>query len=189
MTSDCECLVKGCFNKRKCKGLCGAHYQRLMTYGTLELRYTQRGVGLQWLRDHVNFHGEECLIWPFPRTRIPYVQFDGRNQRAARVMCILAHGQPTFAQAEAAHSCGKGHLGCVNPQHLRWASRQENVDDRTLHGTNPIGEKHGMAKLRTDDVAAILASQESQKSLAEKYRVSAATISMIKSRRTWAHVN
>lgn len=50
-------------------------------------------------------------------------------------MCILAHGEPPSPEHVAAHSCGQGHEGCVNPGHLRWATVAENIADTLKHGT------------------------------------------------------
>ncbi len=50
-------------------------------------------------------------------------------------MCILAHGEPPTPKHQTAHSCGKGHEGCINPRHLSWKTNQENSLDKREHGT------------------------------------------------------
>jgi hypothetical protein len=57
-------------------------------------------------------------------------------RRAHRVMCEIAHGPKPAPGFVAAHTCGKGREGCVNPRHLRWASQKENMADKLLHGTS-----------------------------------------------------
>jgi len=47
------------------------------------------------------------------------------------------------------------HLGCINPKHLRWATRQQNALDALEHGTSSMfaaGEAHPNAKLSQADV-------------------------------------
>jgi len=40
------------------------------------------------------------------------------------------HWQPCpFAH----HSCGNGHLGCVNPKHLYWGDASQNAKDAAKH--------------------------------------------------------
>lgn len=46
-----------------------------------------------------------------------------------RHMCKLKNGDPPTPDHEAAHSCGNGKHGCINPNHLRWATDAENMAD------------------------------------------------------------
>lgn len=137
-----------------------------------------------WLASHVRHDGEECLKFPYLRTRNGYgVVWDkGVRRVASRVMCEMAHGAPPSTSYDAAHSCGNGHLGCVNPSHLRWASKQENSADMRRHGVAPIREKHGRAKLTETDVEAmrlaILSRAATQRELARMYNVHPSTVSL-----------
>lgn len=98
---------------------------------------------LPWLLERINWQGDECLIWPFNRNDRGYGQLKayGKIRRAHRVMCVLAHGEPDDRKLQASHTCGNGHLGCVNPRHLRWSTNSENqlerwrVHGRTAHNT------------------------------------------------------
>ena len=85
---------------------------------------------------------------------------------------ILAHGEPPTPSYEAAHTCGKGHLGCTNPRHLRWATRSENHMDKNLHGTMPKGETHPWARLSDDVIAKIRASKTGMTATAKEFGVS-----------------
>ena len=51
-----------------------------------------------------------------------------------------------------------------------------------------IGERNEIAKLTTDNVRAILASNDYQHVIAARYGVSQSTISHIKTRKVWKHV-
>lgn len=93
----------------------------------------------EWLKERASFSDDECLFWPFGRNwngygfMKPYLQ---RNAYAHRVMCELAHGEPPTPSHVAAHSCGRGSAGCVNPKHLSWKTPRENQLDRRAHGTD-----------------------------------------------------
>lgn len=67
-------------------------------------------------------------------------------------MCELVHGAPPTPDHEAAHSCGKGHEGCIHPKHLSWATHSENQLDRREHGTNK--KKGGPRPIITPEKAA-----------------------------------
>lgn len=86
------------------------------------------------------FSGDECLIWPYGRDRKGYgvMRAEGRKQCASRYVCRRAHGEPASPDLQAAHSCGNGHLGCVNPKHLRWATAKENTADTIVHGKSGL---------------------------------------------------
>jgi hypothetical protein len=96
-----------------------------------------KGANLQWLKDHVSYRGDECLVWPFCRDRHGYGQvgINGKLHRAHRVMCELVNGPAPEPTMHAAHSCGNGHLGCINPLHLDWKTPSGNQLDRAAHGT------------------------------------------------------
>ena len=93
-----------------------------------------RGKAVAWIRQHVSFEMDECLIWPFSRTR-GYGMFGylGNLLYAHRFMCELVNGPPPSIEHQAAHSCGNGHNGCVNPKHLSWKTRSGNNLDSWRH--------------------------------------------------------
>lgn len=94
------------------------------------------GKCVQWLRDHASHTGKDCLHWPYMRNQeTGYCMFglDGEILYAHRYMCELAHGHAPSDEHQAAHSCGKGHLGCLNPQHLSWKTISENLADKKAH--------------------------------------------------------
>jgi hypothetical protein len=96
------------------------------------------GRSRKWIEAHAGWQGDDCLIWPFSRDAHGYGQLasDRTVRRAHRVMCEIAHGPKPAPGFVAAHTCGKGREGCVNPRHLRWASQKENMADKLLHGTS-----------------------------------------------------
>lgn len=185
------CTVDGCEDFVHGNGYCTSHYYRMKNHGDLFFRRTPPGVPFQWIEDHVSHSGDECLIWPFRRNYAGYARHlvNGKDAMATRTMCERRHGPPSTPDLHAAHSCGKGHLGCINPNHLSWKSVQQNTDDRTLHGTNPIGEKNPQAKLSPSDIQEIRQIKKlTQKQIADLYGVSKSSIGFIQNKKRWGHI-
>lgn len=186
-----RCSLPNCSNLHLAKGYCKKHYNRFTLYGDPYAGPTPAGSVQQWIHDHKEHSSDECLEWPFAKHPEGYAQARdievGRGVNAHRIMCTLAHGPCPEDKDEVAHSCGNGHLGCMNPKHLRWATRSENCNDRTLHGTQNRGERCGMAKLNRDQVREIrgLKGSISAAELAARYCVSSTTIYSIHSGRLW----
>jgi hypothetical protein len=187
-----ECSVDGCIARGGRRGLCVKHYARWKRHGDpLVITMAPAGSHIEWLYQHVAYQMDDCLQWPFPRSTKDgrgYTDFRGSRIGAHRAMCFLAHGDPSVPSLEAAHSCGKGHEGCVNPRHLRWATTRENEADKIEHGTRLRGMSIGNAKLTADDISAIrsLCGTMRQSEIAALYGVKQTTISAIKRRQIWA---
>jgi hypothetical protein len=150
----------------------------------------KNGATEAFLRAHVNYDGDDCLPWPFCRSSHGHgaACVGGVPKTASRWMCILAHGEPPSPKHEAAHSCGRGNLGCVNPRHLRWATPTENQADKDLHGTHNKGERHGNSKLSADDIIAIRSDGRMHRIIAADYGIARTTVSNIIHKRLWAHI-
>lgn len=119
-----------------------------------------------------------------------------------RIVCITFHGNAPTTKHEVGHRNGNCRVN--NSANLRWVTRSENMADAKKHGTMAIGAKHGRttkpertsrgethghAVLSKRKVLAIRKAQKSKGvDLAKKYGVSAATISVIRNRKTWSHV-
>lgn len=153
---------------------------------------TPKGAALKWLQERIGFDRDECLLWPFSRDSHGYgqVYFERKVRRASRLMCQLAHGEPPTSQHHAAHKCGKGHTGCVNPKHLEWKTASENQFDRRMHGTHNGGGRW-KSTMTVADILYIRSARGkvTQKTLAEKYGVADATIRGIQTRRWFKHVS
>jgi hypothetical protein len=97
-----------------------------------------KGAAIEWIRQHVAHVGTDCLIWPFARNDMTgYGSFGylRKQHYAHRYMCELVHGAPPSPDHQAAHTCGRGHDGCVHPRHLEWKTVRDNLLDRREHGT------------------------------------------------------
>ena len=147
------------------------------------------GPAQMFLRDHASHAGTECLIWPFALNKqgYPRIKWNGHSNVAAHtLMCELAHGRRPAERPEVAHSCGNP--ACINPNHLRWASRVENEMDKLRHGTETWGEKHPQAIFTVEQVRSIYRDARSANAIAREYKCSTNAILRIKKGRTWAHV-
>lgn len=191
------CAVDGCCKTDTIvRGYCRIHYHRFMKYGDPLAGPTFNGEPLAWLEARVRHADKDtCLIWPYARHEANRggrgygkVFIGGEQRFAHRVMCTLAHGDPPTPKHEAAHTCGKGHEGCVNPNHLRWDTTQGNADDRRVHGTVNKGSRNGRAVLSEDDVRQIksLLGTMSQRAIAERFGVSRWAVTDIANGRRWA---
>ena len=184
------CKVDGCERKVHAKGCCSKHYQRLMLYGSPTSGGTEVGAPMKWLKEHAGYQGDDCLIWPFCRDKSGYakIQHHGSVITAHRAMCIEANGPPPpNGRFEAAHSCGNGHLGCVNPKHLRWATAAENGRDRVKHGRVPKGTTQWQAKLTLEQVDQIraLKGTDTCANIGARFGVSAMTVSRVQRRESY----
>lgn len=146
---------------------------------------SKKGVGLKWLMQQAKTSHDECIIWPFGKSARGYgsLVFEGRRTYAHRVMTIVAHGPPPSPKHDAAHSCGVRR--CINPNHLRWASRHDNAMDRVDHGTHTRGSRSNLAKLTEAAVIDIYQSRAKPIDLARKYGVARHTIYQIRGGRSW----
>lgn len=147
-----------------------------------------RGEAWTWIEAHAAHEGDDCLPWPYARRKDGYGSVGARGL-AHREMCKRAHGEPPSPLHAAAHKCGKGHQGCVNPRHLRWATLSENQMDRVDHGTSNRGERNGVSRLTARQVLAIRARAESGEHhlrIASDLKVSEGTIRAVLKGRSWA---
>lgn len=191
------CSVSGCCRISKAKGLCNTHYAFFLRNGHREFHRirTSPGSALKFLKDLVAKQdnvSSECIPWPFARTKFGYgkIMFEGNFRNAHSVICEMVLGPPPNKAVVAAHFCGNGHLGCVHPRHVRWATISENMMDRVGHGTAPRGERHANAKLNIEAVLYIRNAYpgENYADLARKFSVSRGTIQDVVERKTWSWV-
>jgi len=188
-----RCSVDGCEKKSRSKGYCIGHYQRFWKYGDPLSGGTPRGVPLKFVNEiALPFCGDECLIWPYAKVKgYGVLSVNGQKVIASRYVCILVNGHAPTPYHEAAHLCGNGHIGCVNPSHIVWKTPVENSADRVVHGTMRQGEGHHCAKLTEMQVREILSmrGKRPQTAIAEQYGVSRSAISGIMCRTKWSSLS
>ena len=144
------------------------------------------------------------LHWPAIKNQYPMPSYagelaalydGGKARKAHRVVCEAAHGTPEVASMDCCHARSDVCHGkaCCNPAHLRWCTRYENIQDQIADGSlSPTPKQHGEAnkasKLTDDAVREIRASKERGVDLAKRFGVTQQTISNVRNRRGWTHV-
>lgn len=191
--SPIRCSIQGCNRAHYGKGLCQKHWTRISANGDLKLRRRPNASGNKYMENVVlSYDRDECLPWPFSNNGVGYgtLWIDGASVYAHRLVCENTHGAPPTPSHFALHTCGNGHLGCVNPKHIRWGLPAENTADARDHGTIARGETHGRAKLSEADVLQIRAmkGEWSNAEIAQRFGVSTSLISLIHTRQRWAHL-
>jgi hypothetical protein len=188
------CSVEGCGRAVAKKGMCNSHYKKLRRTGFVhgkgriapgEARAVLENVVLP-------YDGEDCLIWPFSKKWSGHGQItiDQHVWSVNRYVCERVHGAPPTPRHEAAHECGKGHLGCCAPKHLTWKTHAENEADKIRHGTKLMGTRTAHAKLNDEIVAEarLLYAKMTINELCEKYGVTHVTMLNAVKGKTWKHV-
>lgn len=148
----------------------------------------------------------DCWLWKGVIDAFGYgcIKRNGIQTRTHRHAWQLTNGAiPPGMQIN--HTCDIP--DCVNPNHLKIGTQQENIRDKIArnrqakglaNGTHthpekrPMGEKIGNSKLKESEVKLIkksLLSGATLSWLAEQFNVTKQSISGIKRQKTWRHVN
>jgi hypothetical protein len=140
------------------------------------------GKTMAWIRAHLDYpHPDFCLIWPFALSRNGYAYVSG-GIAVHRVMCEHRNGPAPDDKSQAAHSCGRGHEGCVNPWHLDWKSNAENQIDR--YQQNAPAPRNKLTPQQVDEIRS-LEHRERICDTALRFGVSERNIRDIRSGRIW----
>ena len=151
------------------------------------------GTASAFLEQSINYPDPiSCLSWPFCRSNTGYakITINKTSYTVHRLICERVHGSAPGPLYEAAHTCGRGADGCINPHHLAWKTRQENEDDKIVHGTRLRGEQIPWSKLTDTDVVKLRALWPSltYEELGLLFGVSFGTVGRIVRREIWTHV-
>lgn len=133
---------------------------------------------------------EECLIWPYSGNGRGYgkITYGDKRQYVHRLVCEIVNGPAPSPRHQAAHGCGKGHLGCVNPRHISWLTPEENQADKLRHGTHQLGEQNAMSKLTPDDIKKIraLRGEKTQAEIGRMFGIHQVQVSRIHRKARWS---
>jgi hypothetical protein len=135
--------------------------------------------------------GDGCWLWLGSRDKNGYgrMRLNGRPELVTHIAWQLTYGALPKGQV-ILHVCDNP--PCVNPDHLRIGTQQDNIADmhnkeRARQG-HALGVEHGLAKLNPDRVREIRASHETTLQLSKRLGIARATIDAVKKRQTWRHV-
>lgn len=143
----------------------------------------ESGEGEQYafLKSIVDHDGQDCIPWPYGGTWNGYghLGLNGKLQKAHRVMCKLAHGEPARKGLVAAHSCKD--RSCVNRNHLSWKTPRENLMDRHRDDTLTKKRWHNKGLLTDADIAEIcmLKDHLNQRQIGAMFDISYQHVSVI----------
>lgn len=139
---------------------------------------------------------DECWEWLGGKDRKGYgrILLEGKKLTSAhRAALFLESGEMPTPDLDACHSCDNP--GCVNPKHLFFGSRKENMRDcidkgRFSYPPRHIGERAHKAKLTESSVRKIRSTypKQSYAELAAKFGVSKQAIAAVVRKRSWAHI-
>jgi hypothetical protein len=188
MATKSLCSFPDCGNASHSRGWCKKHYRRWERHGDPAGKYAFHGEQEEWIKAKAAYDGDECLIWPFFINPNGYgrARKSGKAIGAHTYMCELIRGPSPGDEYETAHSCRQ--RACINPAHVRWATKPENMQDKTADGTQLLGEKNHQTKLTTKRVLAIrkLEGSCTLSEAAERFDVHLSTVHRIWRRKAWS---
>ena len=139
----------------------------------------------------VRVNDEGCWEWQrsLDKSGRGRIRNGGEHIFASRASFIAFNG-PIPDGMIVCHSCDN--RACINPKHLWLGTQKDNMQDMhekgRYKGCARPGEKHSKAKLSKQEVLKIRQDDRAQRDIAKDYKVSRPLISLIKSRKLWAHV-
>lgn len=141
---------------------------------------------IQRFRTRITYTDSGCWIHGGSRGSHGYAQFGSPKGPggglAHRFAWIVANGREIPDRMLVLHSCNV--KTCVNPEHLRIGTNDENMDDVAR------GRYHPRRKLRTGDVGRIrerLAAHESLERIARDFGVDSRVIALIRDGKTYRY--
>lgn len=134
---------------------------------------------------------DECWNWAGSIDTNGYGEFFYRDRvrRAHELALSFTVGEVRHEALDTCHSCDN--TACCNPGHLRFDTRQSNVDDMLSRDRNTRGSRHPSTKLTEDQVLMIRerrALGARQKDLANDYGITPGAVVAIVHGRNWKHV-
>lgn len=193
------CGCKGCDAPVLALGMCNKHWRRNKLYGSpFALKShsgLMRGVPLEErMRRQTRKVESGCHEWSGAIDsdgygRIRANLYGQAIQKAHRAAWVLANKKVIPTGMVVCHSCDNRR--CVNPAHLWLGTPAENTQDMMDKGRHRYmrGEEHTDARLTEQQVRVILADARPYAQIAADYGVHAQTVSSIKNRDSWAHLD
>ncbi len=193
-----ECCIKDCFKEVAGAGMCVNHWRMLKKHGSpvapRPLSAIMRGKNSEERFWYSVEKSDGCWNWSAGRNRDNYGVFKGEvggvvYLLAHRFSWALATGEVLSSSTMILHMCDNP--SCVNPDHLRAGTAQENSDDMVNKGRQSKGENHSIvhAKFTEEMVRSICADPRPYERIAEAFNCHKQTVIDMKRRRTWTFLN
>jgi hypothetical protein len=185
------CIVGSCGKPAKNRGMCWGHYTSQRRYGDPEYSSPSKRQERRFWGAFEQGHPEDCWEWHGNTLahKMPYgrVYYEGKQVLAHRLSYALHNGYLPD-DALVLHHCDNPK--CVNPRHLYLGDHTDNAQDRVQRNrSNPKrGEDAATSKLTEDQVRAIRAAFGTCDELAKEFGVSRSLISLVRTRKVWAHI-
>ena len=119
--------------------------------------------------------GTPCIEWlGTPEGEYGNISIHGQSLLVHIVACTIGNNYKRPKGLDASHKCGLS--SCVEPTHLRFQTKAENMADKIVHGTNKnilSMEQEKQVRIEVEE------GNVMKKTIAEKYGVSPSTINYI----------
>jgi hypothetical protein len=196
MENPTVCCIKGCEKPVTALGLCVNHWRRNRRYGSPVALMSHSGQ-FRGLSAEERFFKQVrktdgCWLWMGGRDKNGYGIFKGVVAgelflRAHRFSYALHTGDLLIGR-QAMHSCDNP--CCVNPDHLSSGTAADNTKDMIAKGRHnaPRGEDASRAVLTEPQALSIMKDARPHSQLAAEFGVTIGTISDIKRRYSWKHL-
>lgn len=181
------CSIEGCGKPHWAKGFCGTHYRRFERTGDPMKVRKWGGWGLAEVKRLMSIETDDCVFFTGVK---PYghLRMENKIDRSLpSIVALLTHGPAPSPKHMGAHSCGNGHLNCVNKRHVRWATAKENSEDRSKHG-RATGQKPRLTSGEVATIKRLLLDGEKRRVLGDRFGVTVVNIGLIATGRTWRHI-
>lgn len=167
------------------RGYCKNHYRAFMKYGDPNGRANLRGVPFE---RRYTIDDKGCWFWIGSTDTCGYGIWKAHGQRSAHRASYVLHKGEIPPGMHVLHKCDQPN--CVNPDHLRLGTHQENMADLRAKGRayGASGATNLSAKLTEAQAIAILTDTRRTSVIAKEYELTQASVMNIKKGKTWKHL-
>lgn len=182
------CTVDGCSNKHRSKGLCSAHYSRMLKHGNLNVLFIVKNDRERLIANTLtNENG--CYVWRKSKYNgYGKTVLKGVLMAAHRASWIVFKGDiPSGMQVN--HKCHN--RACINVDHLYIGNQKQNMDDMYSAKREVVlkGSSHGGAKINEKIALEIFNRKGFARQIAKDFGVSETLVYSIKKKKNWKHIH